>query len=141
MQPDAAGMNPPNLPDREELERLDLLLADMVAKAQAELERLTSRFQVNPPGHWPAMSSQATSEGPSMTSARQKRLGEENGLTPRANSLVPAVIRGVAAHETAGVTLGVNFSQGGERLWAVHQRHSHVQQDNAHAVAMPLVKV
>jgi hypothetical protein len=41
MQPDAAGVNPPNLPDREELERLDLLLAEMLAKAQAELERLT----------------------------------------------------------------------------------------------------
>ena len=45
MQPDATAANLPCLPDRPELERLDALLADMLAKAQAELERLMSKAQ------------------------------------------------------------------------------------------------
>jgi hypothetical protein len=49
MQPDGLDhanlydVSLPYLPDREEVDRLDALLADMLAKSQAELDRLAPR--------------------------------------------------------------------------------------------------
>ena len=51
MQPDAIAANlcdggvPASLPEKEGLDRLDALLSDMLARAQAELERLTPKAQ------------------------------------------------------------------------------------------------
>jgi hypothetical protein len=53
MQTEAAPPTPNDvslhsLPEKEELERLDALLSEMVARTQAELERLSQR--THPPG-------------------------------------------------------------------------------------------
>ena len=74
-----------------------------------------------------------------MISATRKGLAKK-WRRPQSQQLFPAVALGVTAHETAA-DFGVEFSQGGERLWPVHQRHLHVQQDNPDALAMPPVKV